>query len=73
MSEITVPQLIKSEKLRNSDFEFFFDNGTILKIPYEIKQPLHNRSKSLEHRILILFFQKFCDQKLESKFVSRIE
>ena len=44
MSEITVPQLIKSEKLRNSDFEKNFDNGTILKIPYEIKQTTFTQS-----------------------------
>ena len=64
MNEITVPQLIKSEKLRNSDFELFFDDGTIFELPYEIKQPLHNRSKSLGHRILKLQLQPIFPKNL---------
>ena len=59
MREIPVPQRIKSEKLRNSDFElFFFDDGTKLKIPYEIKQPLHNRSY-FDTTIATYFSKKF--------------
>ena len=38
--KITVPQLFTLDKLRDSDFVHFLDDGTNLKMPPEIKPPL---------------------------------
>ena len=46
--KITVPQLFTLDKLRNSDFAHFLNEGANLKMPPDIKPPLiHRRGSEL--------------------------